>query len=128
MSSFGIVKIGISFAAGHFATRRRNFAERFAVIRHIGEHDENVHAFFEREVFRRRKRAPRRDDAFDGRSIGERLKHDDFRKDARFFKGVGKKARDIVFDSHAGKDHDELFVARAELCLTDDLRGELIVR
>ena len=87
-----------------------------------------MHSLFVGKVFSRSQSTARRNNALNRRRVCQRLKHNNFRKNARFLKSVYEKACYVVFNAHAGKDHYKVFVRIAYLRLSDNLRGELVMR
>ena len=62
---------GVGAAAGHLLARRADLAQRVGVGRHVRQDHEHVHLALVGQVLGRREREARRDDALDGRVVGE---------------------------------------------------------
>ena len=62
----GVQIAGIAAAAGDFLLRGGDLAQRFGVVRDIGQDDENVHVLFKRQILRGGQRHTRRGDTLDG--------------------------------------------------------------
>ncbi len=85
--------------------------------------------FLEGEVLGRGQRHLRCDQTFHYRVVGQIEVHRHVIGDAAFLKGTAEVLRDVIFDAHRGEDDAELLVgAAAQVCLTDDLCRQLIVR
>src|SRR5271157_2480666 len=125
----------IPFAARDFTANVRNLTKRFAIVGHISENDQHVHLFFESQVFSQGQRGARRDETFHGRIICEIEEHRHARECSAFHKRFAKEISHVMLHTHRREHNRKLFrlrrwcaSRRAQSCLSNDLRGELIVR
>ena len=71
----GIQVPGVALAPRNFALGRGKFAQRLGIAGHIRHHHKDMHAFFERQIFRCCQRAARGENALDDGVGREVQKH-----------------------------------------------------
>ena len=104
---------GEALAARDLALRRRHFAQRFGVVRHVGEDREHVLAFDEREVLGRGQREARRQQALRRRVAGEIEEQRGALQRAALLQAAAEEFGAVVGHADAGEDDREI----AALCL-----------
>ena len=86
-----------------------------------------MHTFFKCKIFCGSKSTARSYNTFNRRSICQRLEHYNIRKYTRFFKRINEEFSDVIFNTHAGKNHNEFFIAIQKFCLSNNLSSQFVM-
>ena len=121
----GIHITRVAAPSGDVFTGRRDFTQRLAVIGDVGHNHQHVQAVRESQVFRGGQRGARRQDALDGRIIGEIDEQHRAVHGPTGAELVHKVRRLAVGDTNGGEDHRERLAAD-HARLGGDLRGDLV--
>ncbi len=118
----------VAFSGGDLALGGGDLTHCLAVGGDVRQDDQNMHALFKGQVFRRRESDLGSQKTFHHRVVGQVEEHDHMVGGAAVLEGPAEEFRHVVFDAHGGKDNGKLLVGAApQGGLPYDLGGQLVM-
>ncbi len=124
----GVHVAGVAAAAGHLLAGGRHLAQRLAVVGHVGEDDQHVHAVLERQELGRGQSHARDGDALYHRIVGQVDEQHGALDGAGALEVFAEEVGFLERDAHGREHHREVSRVAQRARLTGDLRRELRVR
>ena len=128
LSQVSVHVSGVSASSGNLFFRSGDLTESVRVVCNIGQDNQYVHIFFKRQVLCCRQRHTGRGDTFYRRVIRQVDKQYGTVNGSCFLKGFYEEVGLFKCNTHCREYNGEVLVFAKYLCLSCDLRRQLIVR